>query len=180
MNVWIYDAIGPTLLIISLVSLEPSLLFPGFPDFLTKAGTMRWKDEVTSSRLGDRNLHMSERNAHRFPVEVPSTLLQPIRSGPRSSVDQLDSRKEKLFCTYCGKSFISKNGLRHHMDSHRGNYRFSCEICGKGFQAKSNLAGHMNSHLNYKPHVCDICNKGFSFKFAAMRHKLDCHKNHAS
>lgn len=137
----------------------------------------------SSPQLGARNLNMSKSDQCRKSKQCSKTLtavIEPSGSYSGFVIESNDNGKQKLFCEYCGKGFISKNGLQNHLNSHRGNYKFNCQICGKGFQAKSNLDGHMNSHLNFKPHVCEICNKGFSFKFAAMRHKLDCHKDYAS
>lgn len=131
-----------------------------------------------------------------FNTRVPGKLMatvtnRPYATLPRSSeqstpitmlcdvnmkVPPQDLQTEtKMSCNYCGKCFVSRTGLRNHLNSHEGKFRYNCVVCKKGFQVKMNYIQHMHSHLNYKPYCCDICNKEFTFKYSAKRHKIDCH-----
>lgn len=67
--------------------------------------------------------------------------------------------KESPVCSYCGKTFSSKESLHVHMNRHTGG--FSCSICSKVFHQKIFLRRHMDRHNGQEPYLCDICGKGW-------------------
>lgn len=54
---------------------------------------------------------------------------------------------EKPFmCEACGKSFASKEYLRHHSNIHTGSRPYKCEQCGRGFAQRNSLHQHLKIH----------------------------------
>lgn len=54
---------------------------------------------------------------------------------------------EKPFmCEACGKSFASKEYLRHHSNIHTGSRPYKCETCGRGFAQRNSLHQHLKIH----------------------------------
>ncbi len=82
----------------------------------------------------------------------------------------------ELFCTLCCKSYTTSTGLREHMRTHTGQFRYVCSICGHGFIMKSHYDGHMNRHKNIRPNTCVYCGKGFYARPNALAHQKVCKK----
>jgi predicted SprT family Zn-dependent metalloprotease len=40
--------------------------------------------------------------------------------------------------------------------------RYTCRFCGKEYITKQGLELHLPSHMGIKPFTCSYCNKGFS------------------
>lgn len=54
---------------------------------------------------------------------------------------------EKPFmCEACGKSFASKEYLRHHSNIHTGSKPYKCEQCGRCFAQRNSLHQHLKIH----------------------------------
>lgn len=54
---------------------------------------------------------------------------------------------EKPFmCESCGKSFASKEYLKHHSRIHTGSRPYKCEQCGRAFAQRNSLHQHMKIH----------------------------------
>lgn len=49
-------------------------------------------------------------------------------------------------CEACGKSFASKEYLRHHSNIHTGSKPYKCEQCGRGFAQRNSLHQHLKIH----------------------------------
>ena len=58
-----------------------------------------------------------------------------------------------LTCNICGKSFVKKTNLKHHLMLHRGEKPWKCHICGHckednlhviGAEVSSDLAGNVS------------------------------------
>lgn len=79
-----------------------------------------------------------------------------------------------LMCAHCSKLFLSREGLRAHMMTVMGTFRYRCDICDKTFLNKSHFDGHMNKHRNYKPYRCQLCKKGFAYSCTFNEHRLRC------
>lgn len=84
-----------------------------------------------------------------------------------------------LFCSYsnnikkCHRIFQTPTGLRHHMLSHTGDYKYTCEFCGKGFAAKARSEEHRASHTKEKRYTCEICGIKFSVQVHISIKALD-------
>ena len=63
-----------------------------------------------------------------------------------------------LKCNICGKTFVKKTNLKHHLMLHRGEKPWKCHICGWRFVQKCNLKKHIETHSSgiYKCPHCDI------------------------
>lgn len=49
-------------------------------------------------------------------------------------------------CENCGKSFASKEYLKHHNRIHSGFRPYKCETCGRAFAQRNSLHQHMKIH----------------------------------
>lgn len=54
-------------------------------------------------------------------------------------------------CESCGKSFASKEYLRHHSNIHTGSKPYKCEHCGRGFAQRNSLNQHLKIHTGIVP-----------------------------
>ena len=71
-------------------------------------------------------------------------------SGKKKKSKKISGKKvkESLTCQYCGKSFVSKQSVKMHIDAIHFQLRpFSCDYCEETFTQKSNLKTHVkNKH----------------------------------
>ena len=85
---------------------------------------------------------------------------------------------KKYKCSFCVKTFYTKQSLENHEPTHTGLKRFVCSTCDKGspsllsffpnviflnivaFSLKQSLIPHMECHDGERPFKCDTCGKG--------------------
>lgn len=73
-------------------------------------------------------------------------------------------------CETCGKSFASKEYLKHHNRIHTGSKPFKCEVCFRTFAQRNSLYQHIKVHTGERPYCCDQCGKQFTQLNALQRH----------
>lgn len=56
-------------------------------------------------------------------------------------------------CEACGKSFASKEYLRHHSNIHTGSKPYKCEQCSRCFAQRNSLHQHLKIHTGESLHV---------------------------
>lgn len=54
--------------------------------------------------------------------------------------------EKPYMCENCGKSFASKEYLKHHARIHSGLKPYKCENCGRAFAQRNSLHQHMKIH----------------------------------
>ena len=80
-------------------------------------------------------------------------------------------------CDLCPKSYSTANGLRQHINWHKGikpkkyDYVFQCDLCPKSFNKKASLDYHIESHNKIRPYKCDLCPRTFNHPDLLKRHK---------
>lgn len=72
-----------------------------------------------------------------------------------------------------GKTFVQRQKILRHVQTHTGDRPFKCELCSRRFFEANTLAQHMRTHTREKPHVCDYPGCGASFAVAGS---LTIHK----
>uniref|UniRef100_A0A8C6X7E1 GDNF inducible zinc finger protein 1 n=2 Tax=Elapinae TaxID=42168 RepID=A0A8C6X7E1_NAJNA len=75
-----------------------------------------------------------------------------------------------FMCETCGKSFASKEYLKHHNRIHTGSKPFKCEVCFRTFAQRNSLYQHIKVHTGERPYCCDQCGKQFTQLNALQRH----------
>ncbi|KAJ4163822.1 hypothetical protein LMH87_005526 [Akanthomyces muscarius] len=88
----------------------------------------------------------------------------------------------KLICDWpdCGKSFLSKQDLGDHQNTHSGQKDFRCDVpgCAQAFYGKGDLARHKrNDHGTRAKPTCDFtgCGKTFARSDGLLRHQRNVH-----
>ena len=94
------------------------------------------------------------------------------RDGLKYHIAHHTDIKEKHFkCTTCNKEFSTKGLLKRHELIHSGDRAFVCQECGKRFSQRSHLTNHTKLHTGETPFNCDKCGKNFRMKHHLTRHQ---------
>ncbi|KER29336.1 hypothetical protein T265_03999 [Opisthorchis viverrini] len=115
--------------------------------------------------------------------EVSSTSRSPVptMTGQKPSADDNCLTKEvkggRHNCTYCEKSFASKEYLRlHEATVHEGTKAFICSACGKHFSVHQALRKHyIIQHEGGKPYRCRDCKMEFRTRATLRSHRSMTH-----
>lgn len=69
-----------------------------------------------------------------------------------------------FMCETCGKSFASKEYLKHHNRIHTGSKPFKCEVCFRTFAQRNSLYQHIKVHTGRKEvlFLCETNRHNFS------------------
>ncbi|CAL8107462.1 unnamed protein product [Calicophoron daubneyi] len=118
-------------------------------------------------------------------AEVSSTSLGPmLNSADTKMGDGDDSNQSRDLrtggrhrCTYCEKSFASKEYLRiHEATIHEGTKAFICSACGKHFSVHQALRKHyIIQHEGGKPYRCRDCKMEFRTRATLRSHRFTAH-----
>lgn len=88
-----------------------------------------------------------------------------------------DNKGNRHKCTYCEKSFASKEYLRlHEATIHEGTKAFICSACGKHFSVHQALRKHcIIQHEGGKPYRCRDCQTEFRTRAMLRSHRSTAH-----
>ncbi|XP_034021019.1 zinc finger protein 835-like isoform X2 [Thalassophryne amazonica] len=84
----------------------------------------------------------------------------------------LNNHQQISTCSYCGKSFFTVIGLKHHVTVHTGERPHKCDVCQKSFALKSQLKAHSRIHSSEETFHCQVCGKTFRSRGTLRRHRL--------
>lgn len=73
-------------------------------------------------------------------------------------------------CEYCDRTFVLRQQLEIHEQTHFRARNYSCDLCESRFLSKHDLSKHMFSHAE-KMFVCQICQKSFSRNIILKTHQ---------
>ena len=116
------------------------------------------------------------------PLKVPSGKRDEIDNEGTIVIDEGDEDLqqagigvdgERYTCTFCGKKFQTRSGVRKHMSRHTGNYLYKCDHCEKGYNEIHDYEAHMNRHkgVGFK---CMKCNKSLFTMALLLKHQEKC------
>ena len=89
-------------------------------------------------------------------------------------VTHLGNNKHKCEVPNCDKVYDTRTGLKRHMETHTGEYRYRCDICGAGFSYSAKYQEHIDRHHELKAHICVNCGRGFIRKSDLDFHMSIC------
>ncbi|KAF8560495.1 hypothetical protein P879_05446, partial [Paragonimus westermani] len=108
----------------------------------------------------------------------PGTFSADVKSIDADELGQSrDSKGDRHNCTYCEKTFASKEYLRlHEATIHEGTKAFICSSCGKHFSVHQALRKHyIIQHEGGKPYRCRDCKMEFRTRATLRAHRSTTH-----
>jgi len=119
-------------------------------------------DEKSRGALESSTHHIA--NAHGRPSSIVSNMesIGTLKLPPGSTlvsdrgVFHTKDKERPFACGYCGKNYLSKQGVDAHITQHHDqNVSLSCEFCGKFFAHQYHLSRHVKSHTGKDPSACN-------------------------
>ncbi|KAA3678259.1 uncharacterized protein DEA37_0011932 [Paragonimus westermani] len=128
----------------------------------------------------DQPLDLSIRKPRRSspePVPVRLCFRLPDCEVQPHSFAEVSSTWDRHNCTYCEKTFASKEYLRlHEATIHEGTKAFICSSCGKHFSVHQALRKHyIIQHEGGKPYRCRDCKMEFRTRATLRAHRSTTH-----
>lgn len=82
-----------------------------------------------------------------------------------------NNSQKNLFCSCCGKLFLSKSSVMRHEESMKTDLSFICGFCGERLKTEEILKRHItDTHLNEPKFKCDLCDMKFKRKAGLISH----------
>ncbi|XP_065215934.1 zinc finger protein 436-like [Planococcus citri] len=90
----------------------------------------------------------------------------------------LPRQENEYRCTYCHKTFVSKESWKYHHTTHSSNNDrpYRCSICCKGFKDSKTRTKHEKKvHVEEIRFYCALCRKNYRYKYDLTRHMQKDH-----
>ncbi|XP_063705346.1 zinc finger protein pita-like [Culicoides brevitarsis] len=88
------------------------------------------------------------------------------------------SNEKAIFsCDFCSKTYMIKQQLELHLETHFKERKFTCEKCQNKYLSKNDLVKHLQTHASERQHVCVVCDRSFARSGILKRHLLQ-HEEH--
>ncbi|KAK5618340.1 hypothetical protein CRENBAI_019411 [Crenichthys baileyi] len=85
--------------------------------------------------------------------------------------EHLRSHKKGYSCWHCGKYLLSSITLNRHVAKHLAGSAFKCKVCRKTFSTLSGLNGHSRVHLQKRAVKCHLCPEWFVRRSDLLAHR---------
>ncbi|KAM6452655.1 uncharacterized protein PHA67_018881 isoform 4-T4 [Liasis olivaceus] len=76
-------------------------------------------------------------------------------------------------CPHCSRSYVYRDTLINHLQSHFLEKPFRCSVCDQDFAQVSLLTEHLSTHSVERPFKCSHCPRSFMFPGLLMEHQQD-------
>ena len=98
-----------------------------------------------------------------------------------TSKSRESGERQKYMCDFCGKTFLSKYGMKLHVKTqHEKNFKHTCSVCNKTFNQTIQFRYHYSKHLQVPIEKCELCKRAFTSHGSLNRHLKICKSNPAS
>lgn len=81
-----------------------------------------------------------------------------------------------FICTYCEKTFRTRENFVQHERIHTGEKPYECVECGKRFNHSSYINIHMRTHSGIRPYQCTKCDSAFISRSKLTTHVRKTHQ----
>jgi len=108
-------------------------------------------------------------------LEKPSLIPIKEKKKKRISNEGPKPLRDDNACDQCGKSFLSKEGLKFHANVHKEDKPYKCDVCEKGFSAPASLKNHKLLHTG-EVFKCEFCDYTAVQKGNLKSHRIKIHK----
>lgn len=85
---------------------------------------------------------------------------------------------DSMVCKICSRTFLNKQNMKRHMQTHSGEKPHRCQFCSLSFLRLSHLQRHHRVHTGERPFACDQCDKQFSRSDKLKQHIVVHHTGH--
>ncbi len=131
--------------------------------------------------------HREDSHAKTAKRGKSSTRSGRVVKTPKSVLDS-DEEEKDCRCSFCGLDCGDENTLRQHLELNADEEEYECRVCSKVFLTRSGLKKHLQSHVDAagkalvdgKPksakQLCDICGVSFPTKYNLSVHKRSIHE----
>ncbi|XP_050442212.1 oocyte zinc finger protein XlCOF28-like isoform X2 [Adelges cooleyi] len=111
---------------------------------------------------------LSQPKYHHHPFQVNFQAMGNAESPQSKIVGAVE-------CPTCQRTFLNKQNLRRHMQTHSGLKPHQCSYCNLSFLRLSHLQRHHRTHTGERPFTCTECPKSFSRSDKLRYHIMQQH-----
>ncbi|KAI5634306.1 hypothetical protein NE865_12987 [Phthorimaea operculella] len=134
-------------------------------------------EETRNCYMSLKDHYLRKHGDGRCQYNCPVCFMQfRFRSSLQKHKSDHHSRRGRVQCRYCDKTFASDSAIGYHLkfnhtrEESANLKRHKCVECGRSFKLLQNLKAHMVTHSNVRSHYCVECDKSFKTRTALNLH----------
>lgn len=124
---------------------------------------------------------MDEQTEENKPTILSQPKYQPTQMDFQAFIEAQNkiNLTGSVECPTCQRTFLNKQNLRRHMQTHSGLKPHQCSYCNLSFLRLSHLQRHHRTHTGERPFMCTECPKSFSRSDKLRYHIMQQHASMA-